>query len=119
MGIREQVLESFEVNEYGIIVSPGKFEAEMLYLPHFHAQGTGDCTFWGGGDEGEPPLECYQITQAEVMAFPELDGQLWVILYTRSDGFVCEVAYDDLYDESKAELDESYRHDLDYRKKGD
>ena len=117
MAIREQALESFEVNKYGIITSPGKFGAEMLYVPHFYAQGIGNVTLWG--DENEPPLECHQVMQEDVAAFPELDGQAWVILLISGDGFVMEIAYDDLCDEPKAELDESYRHDLDYRKKGD
>jgi hypothetical protein len=50
---REEILANYTVSDRGTILSPGKFEGEMLYVPYF----------WGMSMEGG----CDEIEQDGVM----------------------------------------------------
>jgi len=42
---RKEIEKDYDVNEYGIITSPGKFEGDMAYIPYFWdmvMNGTGE-----------------------------------------------------------------------------
>ena len=84
---RKEILAWYDVNEHGIITSPGKFEAEMLYAVHFW-----DLTLESREDEivydGDTPLSIFHISSEDKTTFPELDGVEYISLYEDSQGFV-------------------------------
>lgn len=84
---RTAILADYRVSAQGTILSPGKFEGEMLYLPYFYAlmlEGEGDEV------EGEDAAVFY-VTQEERAAFPELGSARQVILRETDLGQVTEV----------------------------
>lgn len=86
---RHDVLNSYDVNEYGIITSPGKFEGEMVYVPSLW-----DIVLGGMADEEYYEegilLADIHITSA-VDEFPELESGTYT-LWESEQGFVhCEM----------------------------
>ena len=100
---REQILKDYDVSDGGLIRSPGKFEAEMLYVPYFHE-------LWGegGGDEDFGNVAFFIITPWDLEAFPELAGTIGVALEETDQGFVycttcdTEQEYKDLVERAEA-----------------
>ena len=90
---RKEVLESYDVNEYGIIISLGKFEGEMLYVPYLWdavLNGFGEDEF-ADGEDGELVASYIEITDYDRAKFPELGNALEARLSEDSQGFVwCE-----------------------------
>ena len=43
---RQEIEKAYDVNDSGVITSPGKFEGEMVYVPYFW-----DIVLNGGADE--------------------------------------------------------------------
>ena len=71
----------------GVIVSPGKFEGEPEYAPHFYeimCGGGADATIY----DGDVQIDVFVVTTDDVARFPELAGVYAVLLWERSDGFV-------------------------------
>lgn len=82
---RKDILETYKVNEYNIIRSPGKFEGEMLYMPYFY-----DEYLNGMADVIEDDLITFYVDDADLKEFPELENQNRVCFYVNDDGFVTE-----------------------------
>ena len=69
----------------GRIVSPGKFEGEMIYVPHFW-----EIFLDGFADRDNGNVLGFDVSAEDKKEFPELRKRRTVKLYERSDGFVCE-----------------------------
>lgn len=84
---RKEILAWYDVDQYGIIHSPGKFESDMLYAVHFW-----DLTLESGEEEmvydGDMPISLFHISPDDKTAFPELNDIAWLGLYEDSQGFV-------------------------------
>lgn len=84
---RKAILDSYKVDSSGRIKSPGKFEGEMVYVPHFW-----DVFMNGGSDEElANGTLVFEVGFDERAAFPELKTRKTVKLRERDDGFVIEV----------------------------
>lgn len=83
---RDEVLKQYKVSEQGVITTPGKFEGEMVYVPHFW-----DVFLDGGADRDDGKVIGFDVTPEDRKEFPELKGRRTVKLYQRDDGFVCEL----------------------------
>jgi hypothetical protein len=79
---RDDILRDYKPNKYGRISAPGKFEGEMLYVPHFYGQEPAT------QDTG---LLTYKVTEEDAKAFPELSGKKEVWLAEDDQGFIYEV----------------------------
>lgn len=69
---REEVLAEYDVNEHGIIQTPGKFEAEMLYVPAFWdatMDGSAGILDWSDGSS----TYVVEIDDSDRATWPELD----------------------------------------------
>ena len=86
---REEILKQYTVDERGTIRSPGKFEAEPLYTPHFW-----DAVLNGEAEDHEEPdgtlWAILDVTPEDRDQFPELadHGITAVALMETGDGFV-------------------------------
>lgn len=85
--IREEILKEYDVDENGRIRSPGKFEGEMLYVPHFwHIGLEGFANY----DDGK--VFTFRLGKTEREIFPELGkGRQWLKLVENDQGFVSEI----------------------------
>jgi hypothetical protein len=84
---RKELLEQYEVDSRDIIQSPGKFEGQMLYVPHFwdrHQEGFDD------GSDGEG-THYFSVLIEDLMDFPGLRGRGQLALREDRDGNVMEV----------------------------
>ena len=81
---RQQIEDEYTV-EAGRIRSPGKFEGEMVYLPHFY-----DAYLDGLAEDDDGEVLSFDITPEDREQFPELGCRRVLRLYIRDDGFVCE-----------------------------
>jgi len=84
---REEILKMYEVDNNGVIRSPGKFEGEMLYVPYLW-----NCILDGDGDimddsQGNMFIRLH-IEPEDIEQFPELEGTETVDLYETEQGFV-------------------------------
>ena len=82
---REQILSEYTIDEHGIIRDPGMFEGEMLYVPYFW-----NAYLNGMADSDEEEILGFDVDDNDRAMFPELEEKTQVLLYQRSDGFVCE-----------------------------
>lgn len=87
---RQDVLNEYKVDDYGIIRDPGKFEGEMLYAPYFY-----DLMMNGGSDftdyDGDTPLELFDVSPDDVKEFPELKDVSQIRCWESEQGFFyCE-----------------------------
>lgn len=82
---RLDIIKSYTVDERGIIRSPGQFEGERVYVPHFW-----DLFLNGQADRDDGRVLGFDVTADDRKEFPELKGRRTVRLYQRDDGFVCE-----------------------------
>lgn len=80
---RDEMLNEFSVDEHGRIVSPGKFEGEMIYVPYFWQQGLDGCA---DDDDGE--TFSFEIGDDERQQFPELGDAKRIALSESESGFV-------------------------------
>lgn len=84
---RKEILEMFEVNEHGIITSPGKYENGMLYVPYFW-----DMVINGFGEEnGELSIDYkisrFIISDEDRKEFPELENAKTIDVWVDDYGF--------------------------------
>jgi hypothetical protein len=87
MDARAGILANYRVNAQGRIVSPGKFEGEMLYVPYFWG-----AFLDGGADYDDGRVLGFRITFEDRKFFPEIPRRKRVIrLVEDSNGFVHEV----------------------------
>jgi hypothetical protein len=84
---REEILKQFEIDNYGIIRTPGKFEGHMLYVPYFWnmvLEGYGYEVY----DEYNVPITFLEITKEDKKKFPEIRGVYGIALWEDDYGFV-------------------------------
>jgi hypothetical protein len=87
MMTRDEIMKAFDVNEQGVIQSPGKFEGEMLYVPHFWdvmMEGAGDDLHFNDG----ALITILPVEDGDRAQFPELAGDNEIALEETNDGFV-------------------------------
>lgn len=77
--------EEFEV-ENDVIRTPGRFEGEARYVPHFWAAYLDGCA-----DRDNGTVLGFDVTAEDKTLFPELKKRHTVKLYQRDDGFICEL----------------------------
>jgi hypothetical protein len=82
---RAQIEKDYKV-ENGRIHSPGQFEGEMVYVPHFW-----DVFLNGFADRDNGNILGFDVTPEDKKEFPELKKRRTVKLYQRDDGFICEL----------------------------
>jgi hypothetical protein len=81
---RAEVLAAYNVNEKGIITSPGKFELAPVYVPYFW-----DCYMTGMVDEEDDEGNLiFKVTDEERQDFPELGDMEQIGLREEDSGFV-------------------------------
>ncbi len=82
--LRKEILEAYEVKD-GIIVSPGKFENEPVYAPHFwnHVEFADEIE-----EIGEGFFYLFIISEEDLTEFPELSDIVSVRLWEDDNGFV-------------------------------
>ena len=109
---RSEIKDAYHISERGIIISPGKFEGEMLWAPYFYdlmGDGSGEQFSF---EEGHG-IEFAKLIADDKKQWPELSDCYGISIEESSQGFVhCEV-YDtkEQYDENFAEavrLDNEY-----------
>lgn len=84
---RQEILNEYNVSKEGVILSPGKFEGEMLYVPHYWGIFLEGCA-----DRDDGKVLGFNISFEDRVQFPELGKRRRTVkLYQRDDGFVCEV----------------------------
>ena len=84
-------LSEFNVDQYGLICDPGKFEREPLYIPYYWD------LFLDGCADFEDDYIKFEITIEDVKKFPELEDDLnkFIYLWSDSNGFIYHCFYDD------------------------
>ena len=83
---REEILKKYSINESGVITSPGKFEGEMLYMPHFW-----ECYLNGESNTLQDGSLSVPIEKKEKEMFPELGKRKKVVRFNIDDnGFIWE-----------------------------
>jgi hypothetical protein len=80
---REDIERDYDVDETGLIHSPGKFEGEMLYVPYFW-----EIFMVGGADEDDGNVLTFGITDDDRKLFPELGTTEKLYLEESDQGFV-------------------------------
>ena len=82
---RQEIERQYKVAN-GVIRSPGQFEGEMIYVPHYW-----DIFMNGFADRDNGTIIGFDITPEDRNEFPELGKRRRTVkLYQRDDGFVCE-----------------------------
>ena len=79
---RRDIEHNYDVHS-GIIFSPGKFEAEPVFVPYFY-----DLSLNGCADYDEVGNSVFIIEEEDVEEFPELQGVHQITLYESDSGFV-------------------------------
>ena len=82
---RNDILKNYEIIN-GMILSPGKFEGEMLYVPYYW-----DLFLNGGADSDNGKVLTFNVSDEDKVQFPELKKRKKVRLMEREDGFVVEL----------------------------
>ena len=86
---KQEIIKAYDVNEQGVITSPGKFEGEMLYVPYFW-----DHVMSGMGesfpDDNGTQTEAFCIIPEDAEEFTELadDVGRYLYLWEDSQGFI-------------------------------
>lgn len=85
---REEILKDYNVDSWGIIQDPGKFESEPLYAPYFY-----DLSMDGGAETLDWPDETttYVVTvdDSDREEFPEIGADIVAVIVEESDqGFI-------------------------------
>lgn len=107
---REEAIEGYEIDAHGVIRSPGKFEAEMCYVPYFW-ENDPDPLDWPEGDTSYVTL----IGPEDARMWPELANVAALHMQESEQGFVsCETLTLQEYHALNARNDAAWEeHDLD------
>ena len=73
----------YSIDQWGTIVSPGKFEGEQYYAPHFY-----QLYLDGAYDDMEDEVYIFNLDEQDWIMFPELNDVKFVRFYEDSQGFV-------------------------------
>jgi len=89
---KQEISEQYNLNENGVITSPGKFEGEMYYAVHFwNMTLDGFCDRDEMLDDGTL-VAIYDIGQIDYDDYPELEGNTELTIFEDDNGFVyCRV----------------------------
>ena len=85
--------DDYDVGEHGLIDSPGKFQGEAAYVPHFWMLGldggADEDTYWEAenGDE-MTPVFVFHLTDADRTRWPQLANVERLELWEAENGFV-------------------------------
>lgn len=80
---RQDVLSEFNVDSHGLIRTLGKFQAEMLYVPHFWEALMDGCP-----DEDINGIAFFLVTDEDRQEFPELHDVYAIALEESDQEFV-------------------------------
>ena len=80
---RKGVMDQYEVDQDGLIRSPGKFEGQMLYVPYLW-----EIYLNGGAAEDDGEVVTIEIDHEDEIHFPELAGITHAYLEQSDSGFV-------------------------------
>jgi hypothetical protein len=83
---REELKEQYAVNRRGVIVTPGKFVGQMLYVPYFW-----DKYLNGLADDTTGDIITFFITDEDRQEFPELGQARVITLLEIERTLVCEL----------------------------
>lgn len=91
---KEEILKTYDVNSDGIIISPGRFEGEMRYIPKFY-----DWVMVGGSDQVlydsyDRPHDLFVLDDEIKKEFPELKSYSHILLWSDDNGFVFSDVFD-------------------------
>jgi hypothetical protein len=81
--MRKRRNAEYEIDSYGIIRSPGKFEGEPRYVPYFW-----EAYLNGMADDDDGTVLTFHVTAEDRKMFPELRGVRNVYLEESDQGFV-------------------------------
>ena len=87
-----EVEKEYALNEHGIVQSPGKFEGEPWYvvaLWDLVLEGCADEEIWEDDEQTSAFALSADMRRACGLSVPAIDGADWILLWERSDGFVC------------------------------
>ena len=84
---RSEILESNTVDKWGIIVGPGKFEAEMLYAPHFY-ECASDGEELSSMEDSGTYTSLVEIDETDRTEFPEVGAAKYALVSENDQGFV-------------------------------
>jgi hypothetical protein len=85
--ILDDLLKTYKVEEHGVIISPGKFEGEMIYVPYYW-----ELSLHGFADYDDGKILGFNISSKDRAIFgPMLKGKRTVRFYERNDGLVFEI----------------------------
>lgn len=73
----------YSIDEWGTIVSPGKFEGEQYYAPYFY-----DLYLNGSYDDMENEVCIFNLDEQDWIRYPELKDSKFIRLYEDNFGFV-------------------------------
>ena len=82
--------DDYDVGEHGLISSPGKFQGEAAYVPHFWMlglDGGADGDIYADRDE-EAPVFVFHLTDADRTRWPQLAKVERLELWESENGFV-------------------------------
>jgi hypothetical protein len=79
---RQEIIEQYKVDANGIIRSPGKFEAEMLYAPYFYD------VMLNGATDHVNGVDYVELDATDREQFPELGTAYGIALEESEQGFV-------------------------------
>ncbi len=85
---RAEILQAYIVSDSGVIKSPGKFEAEMLYVPYFWEQGLDGCS-----SEDISGVYFFEVGPEDRILFPEIGDSYGLALEETDTGFVVGTAF--------------------------
>jgi hypothetical protein len=82
----DELQRQYEVNKKGVIVTPGKFAGQMLYVPYFWDKYLG-----GFADDTTAGFITFFITDDERKEFPELGRAEIITLIEIERTLICEL----------------------------
>lgn len=104
----KKILEDYDVNRYGLITTPGKFENRHIAVPYFY-----ELSRYGYADDMvylyNNQYFIFILTKKHKKLFPDLKDAYAVVVYETEPGFV-----DAEYFRDKRELREFLEEDFDY-----
>lgn len=80
---REQIYDQYDVDESGMIRSPGKFEGEQIYAPYFY-----DIYLNGGHASDDGEVITVEVEEEDRAIFPELEDATHALIEVTETGFV-------------------------------
>lgn len=80
--------EEFDVDDHGLITSPGKFEREPEWVPYYWGMSCEDDTDFTGPEGMETEIRIFYVSKWESFKFSDLNSGDVVYLWEDEQGFV-------------------------------